>query len=223
MISVAWFKELESSLKVKGAAMRRTAGLAAIIFCSTIFLTAQEKPRVEVFGGYALARIDDRQGFTQRHIIQNGWNASVAFNINKTVGIVSDFGGYYGTHRTPPQTSFTCPLCPITVPGVPASNKFHTFMFGPQASFRFKSFTPFVHALFGAVHDHANLIQTAPTSLSNTGFAFALGGGLDINMSRRFAFRAQGDYLRFNLSQSFPANHENNLRGSTGLVFSFGN
>jgi hypothetical protein len=189
-----------------------------------VFLSAQETqtPRVEVFGGYAFARIDDTQGPTQRHIDQNGWNASVAVNITKYLGVVSDFGGYYGTHRLPTITQIVCLPCPPPTPNpFGAATKFHTYMFGPQASFRFQSVTPFVHGLFGGAHESGKIVPTLPFgSSSNSGFAYALGGGMDITFSRHFAYRGQADYMRFSVIKFQPK--ENNVRFSTGVVLRFG-
>jgi opacity protein-like surface antigen len=202
--------------------MSAIARLAFILLFFTISLVAQETPRVEIFGGYALARIDDSQGLTEGHITQNGWNAAVAVNINKYVGGVADFGGYYGTHRLPPFTALTCPTCPITTPSpFQASTRFHTFLFGPQVSFRLQSITPFWHVLFGTAYEHAELVPSIPFgSSSASGFAWAAGGGVDINFAHRFAYRVQGDFMRFSLNKFQPG--ENNLRFSTGLVFHFG-
>jgi len=202
--------------------MNGIARLAFILLFFAVSLAAQETPRAEIFGGYALARIDDSRGLTGGHITQNGWNAAVAVNINKHLGGVADFGGYYGTHRLPPFTALTCPTCPMTTPSpFQASTKFHTFLFGPQVSFRLHSVTPFLHALFGAAHEHGELVPAVPfVSPSVSGFAWAAGGGVDISFSRRFAYRVQGDYMRFSLIKFQP--DENNARFSTGLVFRFG-
>jgi hypothetical protein len=43
---------------------------------------------------------------------------------------------------------------------------------------------------------------------------------VDIHFSRRFAYRVQGDFMRFSLIKFQP--DENNARFSTGLVFRFG-
>jgi hypothetical protein len=196
--------------------------LLVIILLSSACLMAQETPKVEVFGGYSLARIND-QAVTEEEIIQNGWNAAVAVNIHKYLGVVSDFGGYYGTHRLPPFVALTCPTCPMTTPNpFQESTQFHTFMFGPQGSVRLQKFTPFAHALFGVAHEHGDLVPTAPFgSVSGTGFAFALGGGLDTSLSHRFSFRVQADYMHFSSLFQFQPG-QNNLRFSTGLVFRFG-
>jgi hypothetical protein len=202
--------------------MAGIARLAFFVLFSTVLLGAQETPRVELFGGYSLARIDDTLGLTEGHINNNGWNAAVALNFNRYLGVVSDFGGYYGTHQLPPFTALTCPTCPMTTPSpFKASTKFHTVMFGPQVSFRLPAVTPFVHGLFGVANEHGHLVPATPGgSTTNVGLSIALGGGVDVAMSHRFAYRIQGDYMRFSLMEFAPA--ENNLRFSTGLVFRFG-
>lgn len=96
----------------------------------------------------------------------------------------------------------------------------YTYLFGPEFSYRGSSkIRPFAHALFGFSSadlkninvDWTNLDQysyyegsstdyfyegNVTGSFSNTGFAMALGGGLDINVNDKFAIRvAQLDYL----------------------------
>src|SRR5689334_2420472 len=181
--------------------------LALILLFSTVSLAAQESPRVEIFGGYALARIDDSQGLTGGHINQNGWNAAVAVNVNRYLGGVADFGGYYGAHRLPPFTALTCPTCPMTTPSpFKADVRYHTFLFGPQFSFRLQRVTPFAHALFGIAREHADLQGAVPPFTStDSGFAFAIGGGLDVTFAGHFAFGVQGDYLHASVFQFQPA------------------
>ncbi len=196
--------------------------LLSILYLSAQYLSAQDTPKVELFGGYALARIDDTNGLSEQHITQMGWNASAAANFNRYLGAVADFGGYYGTHRLPPFTALTCPTCPMTTPSpFQADTKYHTFLFGPQFSLRLEHLTPFVHTLFGIAHEHAELVPATPgVTSSETGFSFAVGGGLDANIASHLAFRLQGDYLHSSLFG--PLQSQNNARFSTGLVLRFG-
>src|SRR5690349_6525647 len=136
--------------------MRKLGTIITILLLSTLYLSAQETPRVELFGGYAIARIDDTLGVSGQHITQQGWNTSVAANFTRYLGAVADFGGYYGAHRLPPFTALTCPTCPMTTPSpFKADVRYHTFLFGPQFSFRLQRVTPFAHALFGIAREHA--------------------------------------------------------------------
>ena len=57
---------------------------------------------------------------------------------------------------------------------------------------------------------------------SNMAFAWAVGGGLDVNVNDRFAFRLfQGDYLNTR-TDGFSGKPVNNFRLATGVVFRFG-
>lgn len=82
-----------------------------------------------------------------------------------------------------------------------------TFLAGPRYNFRNNSrFTPYVQGLAGV---------SAPVAT----FAFAVGGGLDYKMSDHISLRLiQAEYLQFRNDRNFS----NNVRISTGIVFSFG-
>src|SRR5512140_3062816 len=86
-------------------------------------LSAQDFPRVKVFGGYQYTRIGGLTG-------TNGWNAAVTADLNRWVGITADFSGAYKS-----------------VEDVGA--KAQTYTVGPVFSRRGERFTPYVHALFG--------------------------------------------------------------------------
>jgi hypothetical protein len=196
----------------------KTAILTTIVLLSSICVWAQGSPRIEVFGGYALARIDDRNGPTQKTINQNGWTTAVTVNLLRYIGATADFGGYYGTHNTPPFTPLTCQPC-ITVPGVPVSTRIHSFMFGPHISFPQHPITPFGHVLFGTARIRSEFTGAQPPlALDNSAFAYALGGGLDVSFYRILAWRIQVDYMKNNwFFQS-----QNNTRVVTGLVVKIG-
>lgn len=189
---------------------------------------AQEFPRAEVFGGYAYGNFGPVSSGAGRTNL-NGWNTSLGVNVNRWFGLVSDFGGHYGS------LNGSTPLPPIpcapTACGVATSenDKYHSFLFGPQFSFRIKKVTPFVHALLGGARLNRSgtatiLLSPAPIpplfpptynfSISTTNFAFAGGGGVDYKFTERFAWRVQADYLEIGI----PNRTLNNIRVSTGLV-----
>jgi len=183
---------------------------------------AQETPRVEVFGGYALTRFNDTVGATGKVFNMNGWDSELIFNATPNLGVVADVGGYYATPKTPPFTAFTCLDCPMTTPGHDVPTRIHTFMFGPQVSLRRGSFRPFGHALFGAALFHQdltalNIAPPLPSELSSSGFALALGGGVDTIVTERVAWRVQMDYQSFDLNDQV----HKDFRFSTGVVFRF--
>jgi opacity protein-like surface antigen len=134
----------------------------------------EEVPKAEVFGGYSWAGGDF-----------HGWGASVTGNVNRWLGVTADFSGHYSDGE----------------PGVVRERqRAHSFLFGPRLSLRRKRTNAFAYALFGGVRFRDEV--SAPTlnlfaAGEDTGFNMALGGGLDVSLTRRTALRAfQIDYLR---------------------------
>jgi hypothetical protein len=170
---------------------------------------AQEYPKAEVFGGYSYFKANtDGVGL-------NGWNASVAGNLTSWFGIEGDFSGSYGA---PGVFGFSVPFVDVNS---------HRFMVGPKVSYRSRAATPFAHFLIGAARAGTSSFGY---SISDSTLATAVGGGIDINLSKSIVFRAvQADYLmtRFNAApQVFLSGlngRQNNFRVSTGLVIRLGN
>src|SRR5262249_48253248 len=157
--------------------------LAVVLFATILPYRglAQDAPRAEVFGGFQYFRADTGTNVANLDNFNlNGWNASLSGYFNRYMGITADFGGVYGS----PQFL-----------GVPTHTKVRTFMFGPVVRLANPSpFTPFVHALGGAVHTSAD---AAGVSDSDTSAAWAVGGGLDLKIAPLFSVRlAQVDYLQ---------------------------
>ena len=104
---------------------------------------------------------------------------------------------------------------------------------GPQVKARLGRTSPFAHALFGVSRGKGSVltqsvvgsfdIVSGTPSEGQTKFAFAIGGGLDVNVSERIAIRAvQVDYLRTSFTNDLNTRfrgHQNNLRLSVGVVF----
>jgi hypothetical protein len=162
---------------------------------------AQEStPKAEVFGGYSYFRASDP---TTIHL--NGWNGSIAGNLNDWFGVVGDFSGHYGS---PSIFGIGIPLVDV---------KQHSFLFGPRLTYRGNDkVTPFGHFLVGISNANAGAFGL---SVSDTALAAAVGGGVDINLNDTLAIRAvQADYLM----TRFQDERQDNLRLSFGVVFRFG-
>ncbi len=203
--------------------MRTFMAVAAIVLAMTLLVAAQEVPKVEIFGGYSLFHFDDKGLESELQAIDptltanrnlHGWNAAAQFNVNHWLGIVGDFSGHYGNVIESPVGS--------------VSGNVYNFLFGPQINLRGKKMTGFVHGLFGANRSKINSIAVVPPTpeVTDTAFAMALGGGLDINASKRFAVRiAQFDYIytTHTFSQyGLDLSHQNNFRFSAGIVLKLG-
>ena len=83
---------------------------------------------------------------------------------------------------------------------MPLDLRVQTMLFGPRFSYRAKAVTVFGHFLLGAatlkVDDEQNLIDGFRQDDTNWQFAYAIGGGLDINVGKHFAIRPiQLDYV----------------------------
>jgi opacity protein-like surface antigen len=192
--------------------MRNVVLAAGLLVFLPLSLLAQAQdpypaPKAEVFAGYSLLHIDGSDA--------NGWNFALAGNVNNNVGIVADVSGNYNR-----QTA-------ITGAGTSKSKlNFHSFLAGPQITERrYKWISPFTHALFGFSRVNGSLGQSiagAPSTASKndvSGFAMALGGGLDITADDRIFIRLiQADYF---LVRADKIKHEG-ARISAGIVFRFG-
>lgn len=166
----------------------------------------------------------------------NGWNAAVAVNMNHWFSFATDFSGYYSgsaASTTATETLTPCTGCgtqTTTTVNTAASPKVHNFLFAPQFSYPKGKVRPFAHFLVGGEHvdltrslnvsSSIGIITSLPGEsghVSETGFAMALGGGVDYSIKRRLSWRLQADYLT---SQADLA--QNHVRISTGVVWRVG-
>ena len=177
----------------------------------------------EFYGGYSHNRIDtgsgssiitDREGF-------NGFDTAVTGNITRYVGLKVDFAGHFKNK--------TIPLSPPSSARVDVDSSLYNILGGVQlkdnsTETRFK---PFAQALVGLAHGRNKVefidvvcIAVVPSPCSNftetdTGFAGAFGGGLDIRAGSRFDIRAiQIDY---NPTRLFDST-QHNFRIGAGIV-----
>jgi opacity protein-like surface antigen len=214
------------------------------LFC--VPLCAQDFPKVEVFGGYSLAKIGGDAGDALDAIaneaeyngvtadsskwLKMGFMGSATFNINKYFGIEGNFSynrGNVGTLKYSGQEGT------LDATGKAAS---FTFMAGPRVAYRGQEkVTPFGHVLFGANRIKlsnecsGNLCEDLPAELeifnnqSDTALAFAFGGGIDLNVSKSMAIRAiEFNYIRSNHGEG---NYDFNIQYTTlsfGVVFKIG-
>ena len=155
----------------------------------------EQVPKVEVFAGYAWMDTNMKVAGTTLDAMPKGFGISPTFNFNKSWGLTVDGGGHWGNNAT-----------------------VATIMAGPQYKYRDEHVSPFIHFLMG-------WHQVWPDFQSSTsGFGVAVGGGLDIHVSRRVDFRLiEGDYIfGSHHSSTVPRTSANGGRLRSGLVFKFG-
>lgn len=226
-----------------------------LLLCSALSAAAQEAlPKAEVFGGYSYLHIDTERitgstldtgcnnifgpgtcppGSFGVHPSANGWNASAQYNATRFFGIKADFSGHYNTPVTI-SSQIANSLAQLGVTGLPPKAHSYSYLFGPVVFQSKGRYEPFAHALFGQNSIGTNLsnvkvngIGIPGLTVSDTAFAMAFGGGVDIRINERVAMRAgEVDYLYtkhdFSAGNPSVASHQNNLRASVGIVFQLG-
>jgi hypothetical protein len=123
----------------------------------------------------------------------NGWEASGHLNLHSPfLGAEADLARYgLGASSAVPRTT--------------------TFLFGPRITVGALGIRLFVHGLVGGEHS-----ANPGGSISGGAFAYALGGGMDIPLVPRFAWRIQADRIS---APSIVPPGGTEARFSTGLVF----
>jgi outer membrane protein OmpA-like peptidoglycan-associated protein len=182
-------------------------------------------PKIEWFMGYAYLRAVPSPAVGNRLMWLNGGSTSVAFNLNRYLGIVGDFGGYNETRLL--LTSGNPPSAIGSAQAVQAGTVF-TYLGGPRLSFRqHDRVTPFAQVLFGGIRasQEALCASCVPLLPVENAFAMTAGGGLDVRVHHRFAVRViQAEYLmtRFENLNTGSKAFQNDIRISSGIVFRFG-
>jgi len=169
--------------------------------------TSWEKPRpggvrraplLELFGGYAFARLDGGGG-TGTNV--NGAMGSVGWNIKPWLQIAAD-------------TSYNT----ITISGT--KNILYGNHFGARYFHRGRNrwgLTPFVEALVGGSRADTKVSGSSAYNTSENCLSFKVGGGLDIHPSRHIDIRLfDADYYRTSFGGTNL--HQNNYWISTGIV-----
>jgi opacity protein-like surface antigen len=162
------------------------------VFAFALPATAQdETPKAELYAGYDYVRVSDL-GYSYNF---NGGSGQLAYNANRWLGLVGEFGGYY------------------------TGDGFHagvlSYLFGPRINFRRHGrATPFAQILLGGAHS----VDNSPLNA----FAMTVGGGVDFKISEHFAIRpVQAEYFLTKFADG-ANNRQNNLRYGAGIVFRFG-
>jgi hypothetical protein len=126
---------------------------------------------------------------------------SVAGNLGPRFGLVAEFSGVFGN---------------VDLPGADLDISNYTYLFGPRVNVRGDAATGFAHILLGGA-------TTKVEGFSDSNFALAVGGGVDINAGKSIAFRLQADYLPIFVGDDLGGDTIHNFRFMTGIVFKFGN
>jgi len=218
----------------------------ACLFLFGIHVAAQDVPKAEIYGGYTYLRFNANGGQPPNQVnafSANGGQGSFQFNIDKYIGLVAEMGGAHNGKLTigssgilqPDQTAFTYLFGPrISLHKAGVVSPFFEYLVGGFHNSR--SFTVPDTLLPHPVNPIAGVTETPGTTTTKfattqNAVAMAVGGGVDIRLSRRIGFRPiELDYVPTHFSAvniqglGFinPTKWQNNLRYSTGLIFRFG-
>lgn len=197
-----------------------------IVACASIAAAQDDYKKFEFFAGYSHNRvdtgigdddpslrdiIDEREGF-------HGFNTSITGNVSRYVGLKFDFAGHFKNENFP-----------FGGGSIDLNSRLYNFLGGVQIKNNASevTFKPFAHALVGVAHSRNRVrandlgcvaIFPDPCNFTetDTGFAGAIGGGIDIRASDRVDIRVvQFDY---NPTRLFDST-QHNFRIGVGIVF----
>ncbi len=181
----------------------------AVTLVAPLVAGAQETPKVEFAAGYNYFRANIVPSCAC--FSGHGGSASFTANANRWFGITAEIGVVHAGNVQSSGRGLTL----------------LTYQAGPRFSIRkHDRATPYFHALFGGARASGSLYDVPLPGRARTGpdasWALTLGGGLDVNLTPRVAFRAfQVDWVHTRLHNG-SNDLQNSLRVTTGLVFRFG-
>jgi outer membrane immunogenic protein len=172
--------------------------------------SVRHRAELELFGGYSYMQANIV--FSGAPLSANGGSTSVAVYLSDWFGLVGDFGLYQQRN----------------IAGQGFSLTFSSYQFGPRLRFpQLTHLTPFAHFLWGGGHAGGTAYTRSlgfgvPPLGVNNAFVLTAGAGADWKVSPRIAIRlVQADYLHSEFLNG-SGNRQENIRLSTGVVFSFG-
>jgi len=192
--------------------------LIALICAPAAFAQSKDYSTYEFYVGYAYERANNNADSFDKNCLAtingatvdfvsekrgyNGFEAEFNQNVTRHIGIVTSFSGTYKTSGYLDRRSGKT---------FDASVQRYDLLAGPRYNWRPNGVTPFVHALFGISHVRADFDDR---TRSDTAFAMAFGGGLDVHAGEHLDVRVvQVDYL----PTFFNGSRQDNLRASAGI------
>ncbi len=179
-----------------------------------------------------------------RNPTERGFEGDFGVTVKPWLGLGGDFGALgsdvisgAGTINGS-ETIFVSLLPPGTASliKVPFKSTTYTFAAGPQFYLRkWEKVTLFARPGFGGIHEMANidLSQVAPmlvllgipvpnSQQSDTQLFYGLGGGFDLNVSRKVGMRFAADWVNTHLFSNLLTPRQNYIRFSLGPTFRWG-
>jgi hypothetical protein len=206
--------------------------------------THAQEHRFEVFAGFSHLESGGEKGGSLRPPLapfessQRGWVGSAAWSVTDHIAVEGEVTGHYGGRNGRTTIGFSdTPEGGLLERTLLSEYDTHTFMGGVRLFGSLGRVRPFARGLVGAARQtddqelrfravvpgcqHAECgpsIAPVASVARRTDFAFSAGGGLDVEITDRLAWRlVQADYLR----TSFGDASQDNVKLATGLVVRF--
>jgi opacity protein-like surface antigen len=159
---------------------------------------------IELYGGYDYIRFNINASATVLQPPAETFNAhggggQFVYNVNNWLGVLGDVSGYWATNATKAGAAMP-------------------YLFGPRISLRRGKIVPFAQVLAGGILTSSG-IQTIGWQ---SHFAMAVGGGVDVRVSRHVSIRpVEAEYFLTKIPDGLN-NRQNNFRAGAGIVLRFG-
>jgi len=179
-----------------------------------------------------------------RNLTERGFESDFGVTVKPWLGMGVDVGIISGAGTiTGSETVYAPPVDGLLGPGaasqlhVPFNSNTYTFAAGPQFYIRkWEKVTFLIRPGFGGMHEKADIsfpaslapifegLRIAPPSAhqNDTQLFFGLGGGFDLNLSRRIGARFAADWVNTHLFSNLLVPRQNYVRFSVGPTFRWG-
>jgi len=215
--------------------MKRSIALLGAVSLFAFAAAAQDVPKVELFTGFTYTRVNSASNVPA--FSANGGGGQFVVNAGRHFGFVTDIGAVHNGN----------------IGGYHLDTTLTNFMFGPRIVMRTHRLAPYFQGVFGGVRGSTSYPVTVPpgtvvlppvvtpvnstaatnaagaiglrAAASQTSFAMAFGGGVDIRINKHLSFRPIGlDYYMMRLQNLRTAsdNNQHCIRYTTGFNFTFG-
>ncbi|MFZ0685881.1 MAG: hypothetical protein WAM89_10075 [Terriglobales bacterium] len=222
--------------------MRRSLFWGVLIFLSYLPVLAQqvEINRYTLFTGF------DYMISPARKLTERGFESDFGVGVKPWLSLGGDFSAIgsqvlSGAGTINGSETVFAPILianqiPPSMVHVPFQSTSYTFAVGPQVYLRkWQRVTLFARPGFGGIHEVANinLTQVIPvleelgipvpnSHQADTKLFFGLGGGIDLNVSRRIGLRFATDWVNTHLFTNLLTDRQNYVRFSAGPTFRWG-
>lgn len=221
------------------------AGACLLLTAACAFAQQEYVGKYDIYGGFGYLNSPkislSENGFhTQAGMRMNRW-LSLGFDYTVVTGdgalvpsllptslqqtLGAQLGGLAAAGKLPPGYALK----------VPISSNTQTFSLGPQVSYRhFRQFTLFARPDLGAIREVATpkpadpiasaiLAQLAPSGKKQDWtYFYGFGGGIDVNITKKFSIRVQADFVRDHLFNDLLKDSRNTVRFAIGPGFQWG-